>query len=68
MLKVKIEKLNMIPNVIPSDFLCPPVTDEDKIIGNNGQIHGARIVTKPDRNAKKRRITIRINHTTENAL
>jgi len=57
-LKVKIEKLVITPKVIPSAFLCPPVADEDKIIGRSGQIQGAAIVASPEIKAKIRSIDI----------
>ena len=58
MLSVKIEKLNIMPSVIPKGFLCPPVVEDDKIIGKSGQIHGARMVTRPEIKAKRRRINM----------
>ncbi len=52
MVRVNTVKLAITPKVIPNGLLFPlPVTDEDRIMGNNGQIQGARIVTKPDINA-----------------
>ncbi len=44
----------MMPSVIPRGFLFSPVVVDDKIIGRSGQIHGARIVTRPDINAKNK--------------
>lgn len=45
-----------MPSVIPKGLLCPPfpATDEERTIGNNGHIQGARMVTRPDRKAKIR--------------
>lgn len=60
MLRVKMAKLSIMPSVIPSGFLCPPETDEDKIIGKSGQIQGAKIVMSPERKAKRSRISISI--------
>ena len=57
---VKRPKLNIIPKVIPSGFLCPPVVVEDNIIGKRGQMHGAKIVTSPDMNAKINKININL--------
>lgn len=47
-------KLSIIPRTIPNGRLCPPppAIDEERIIGKSGQIHGASIVTNPDRKAK----------------
>ena len=47
--KVNMPKLMSIPSVIASGlFLLCPAIEEDKTIGNSGQMHGARIVTSPD--------------------
>jgi len=58
-------KLSIMPSVIPSGRRCPPfpATDEDKTIGKSGQIHGARIVTRPDKNAKSKSIMINVEYT-----
>jgi len=58
--KVKRAKLIIIPKVMPNGFLFSPVTDDEKIIGKRGQIHGARIVIKPDKKAKNKRIVMQI--------
>ena len=58
MKRVKNAKLVMIPTMIPNDFVFPPFTDADKIIGSKGQMQGARIVTNPEINAKTNKITI----------
>lgn len=50
---VKTVKLVMIPSVMPNGLLLPAPTDTERMIGNNGQMHGARIVTNPARNEKK---------------
>ncbi len=55
MLRVKRPKESKIPKVIPSGFLCPPVVVDDKTRGRRGQMQGAKIVTKPDINAKSKR-------------
>jgi hypothetical protein len=48
-----------MPNVIPNGLLCPfSFIAEDKIIGSNGQIHGAKIVTNPEINANSTNIII----------
>lgn len=47
------EKLVITPKVIPTAFLCPPVAEEDKIIGRIGQIQGAKIVKSPEIKANK---------------
>ena|SRR3989344_1147013 len=57
-LKINTEKLAIIPSVMPRDFDFPPLRDEERTIGRIGQIHGARIVTKPEMNAKRRRTII----------
>jgi len=50
---VKRAKLKIIPSVIPSGLCRPfPLSVEERTMGNNGQMHGARIVTNPERNAK----------------
>ena len=59
--RVKIVKLSMTPRVIPSGLWCPlfPAIEEDRTIGSTGQIHGAKIVTKPAENEKKSNKIIR---------
>ena len=57
-MRVNSAKLNIIPSVIPSGFLCPPVALADKTMGKSGQIHGAKIVTSPERKAKNKRAVI----------
>lgn len=54
------EKLVIIPKVIPSGFLCPPVVEEERIIGKSGQIQGAKIVVNPARKAKSKRMTMQL--------
>ncbi len=44
--------------VIPRGLFFPPVTVAERIIGKSGQIQGANMVTKPDRKAKRKRISI----------
>jgi hypothetical protein len=51
--KVANKKLTEIPVTIPKGLRCPPLTPDDKIMGSSGQMHGAKIVTSPERNAKK---------------
>ncbi len=58
MVSVKTAKLEIIPSVIPSGFRLPPDVVEERMIGNNGQIHGAKIVISPETNAKNKRIII----------
>ena len=53
---MKIAKLKQIPIVIPRGLFFPPVVAEERIIGRSGQMHGARIVTSPEMNAKIRRM------------
>ncbi len=54
--KVKKPKLNISPSVMPSGRLWPlPATDDERTMGNSGQIQGASIVTRPDKNAKPSR-------------
>ena len=48
----------MMPKVTPRGLAFPPVDDEDKTIGNNGQIQGAKIVIKPEIKAKESSINI----------
>ncbi len=61
MLKINTEKLTIIPSVMPKDFAFPPFKEEERIIGRSGQMQGARIVTRPDMNAKKSKISIFVN-------
>jgi len=56
--RVKKAKLEIIPIVIPKGFALPPTADEDNTMGKSGQIHGAAIVTKPDKKAKTNRRSI----------
>jgi hypothetical protein len=56
---VKIVKLAIIPSVIPRGFDFPPVEDDDKMTGSNGQMQGAKIVIIPEINAKSSNIGIR---------
>jgi len=56
--KVKMPKLTMMPRVIPRGFFFPPVVLDERMIGSSGQMHGAKIVTNPDKNAKTNRIPI----------
>ena len=58
--RVNIVKLVITPSVIPNGRLFPLPEDADKTIGNNGQMHGAKIVTSPAKNAKKRRMTMNL--------
>jgi hypothetical protein len=59
MVSVKNAKLIIIPRTIPSGLLWLfPATDEDKIMGNTGQMHGARMVMTPDKNENKSKSTI----------
>ena len=60
MVRVMRAKLVMIPRVIPSGLRCPPLVVADKIIGNNGQMHGAKIVTSPEIKAKTSNTPIRL--------
>ncbi len=46
----------MIPKVMPNGFLFAVVTDEERMMGSKGQIHGAKIVINPDRKAKNNNI------------
>ena len=55
---VKKAKLATIPSEIPNAFVLPPVEVVENIIGKRGQMQGARIVTKPEIKANKRRISI----------
>ena len=58
--RVTIAKEIMIPSVIPIDFdRLPPTADEESIIGSNGQIHGARMVKRPDMKANASKIIIK---------
>lgn len=50
--RVKKAKLTMTPIVMPNAFFFPPVVEDDKTIGSIGQIHGAKMVTRPERKAK----------------
>ena len=59
MVSVKRAKLTIIPIVIPKGFLFSPVTDEERIIGKSGQMHGARIVIKPEMKAKNNKMIIK---------
>ena len=55
--KVTRPKLIIIPRVMPSGFLCPPVAVADKMIGRSGHIQGARIVISPDtKRSEERRV------------
>ena len=56
--KVKIVKLAIIPSVIPSGLDFPPVEDDDKMTGSNGQMQGAKIVIIPEIKAKSSNINI----------
>jgi len=58
--RVKIVKLSMIPRVIPRGLLCPPLpaTLVERTMGRRGQMQGARIVTRPDKNANVNKIII----------
>ena len=60
MVRVKRAKLIIIPRVMPNGFLRAFVTDEERMIGSNGQIHGAKMVTNPDKKAKNNKINILI--------
>ena len=57
-MRVKHEKLAIMPSVIPKGFLFPPVDDEESTIGTSGQIHGVSMVTTPDTKANKSKIII----------
>lgn len=62
---VKNVKLTIIPSVTPSGLLwLLPVAEAERTIGNSGQMHGAKIVTSPARNAnpKSKIILIDICH------
>ena len=51
-------KLDIMPSVIPSGLRLPACEETERIIGNKGQMHGARIVTKPARKVKRSNISI----------
>lgn len=59
MASVKNPKLNIMPTTIPSGFCLPPVADDDKIIGKSGQIHGAKIVIRPETKENPNNIIIK---------
>src|SRR3989344_6952373 len=63
-LKVKNAKLTIIPRVIPIGFRCPPLVDEERMIGRSGQMQGAKIVVRPATKEKIRRTTMQIYLTT----
>lgn len=50
----------MIPKVIPKGFAFPPVVVEERMIGNKGQIQGAKIVMSPETKANNSRTIIDI--------
>lgn len=56
-------KLNTIPMVIPKGFLYPPTVVDERIRGKSGQIHGAAIVIRPERKAKRKRRSITVSVT-----
>jgi hypothetical protein len=66
MLEIRKDKYYLVANNAPikswvnspNGFLFPPVTPADKTIGRIGQIHGANIVTMPERNVKKSKTNI----------
>ena len=58
MVRVNRAKLIMIPSVIPNGFLLAVVTEDERTIGKSGQMQGARIVTNPDKKAKKSNISM----------
>jgi hypothetical protein len=53
---VKKVKLKAIPSVTPRGFDLPPKDADEKTIGRSGQIQGAKIVSNPEKNAKKSKI------------
>ncbi len=58
MASVKIPNESIMPRTIPNGRRCEdPAIDEDRTIGKRGQIHGARMVTKPERKAKNNKPT-----------
>jgi hypothetical protein len=54
---VKRKKLIIKPNTMPVDFRLLP-SEEEKIMGIIGQMHGAKTVAKPDKNANGIKINI----------
>lgn len=58
---VKMVKLVIIPSVTPRGLNRPfPAIVLDNTIGSSGQIHGAKIVTSPERKAKTINKSIRL--------
>ncbi len=57
---MKSAKLIIIPKVIPKGFRFSPVEEDERMIGRRGQMQGAKIVTNPDKNAKVKRIIIKV--------
>ena len=51
--RVKTVKLVMTPKVMPKGLCLPLPEEAERTIGNNGQMQGARIVTKPARKENK---------------
>src|SRR5215831_2323198 len=58
MVRIKHEKVVIIPNIIPKGLLFPPVDDEESTIGSSGQIHGASMVNNPDTKVKNSKTII----------
>ena len=52
-------KLVIMPKVMPSGLCLPPTDEAERIMGNNGQIQGAMIVTKPAIKVKNSSIGMR---------
>jgi hypothetical protein len=57
-ISVRRKKLSIKPSTIPVDFRLLP-REEEKIIGIIGQMHGAKTVAKPDKNANGIKINIK---------
>jgi len=50
--KVKKVKLKIKPATIPNGLFLPPIKPPERIIGRTGRMHGDKIVTIPEINAK----------------
>lgn len=49
-----------MPRVMPNGLCLPPTDEAERIMGNNGQIHGAKIVTNPAMKVKNSSISINL--------